>query len=276
MAENYARAVSIDLADWLDRNPPPCICEPKYDGFRVFLFKSGEKILLATRHGIVYSESSHPALFKKIQPLRSGQTPDRLVLDGEYRSPDSLWIFDVLQLEGRDVTMKNLTERKRFLSELLSGDREFLLVKFELAYSFQEVMSYKERKLSSREEGIMVKNPSSTYGQKGAWLKLKNTETVDCFVVGIDKTTEMERTGIPHSWFIGLYDYSGKVVEMGKVGTYLKEVDPSKIDIGTVVEIEYQQVTADLKFRGPFILKIREDKKKQECTFSQIPSLSRV
>jgi ATP-dependent DNA ligase len=276
MAENYARAASIDLAGWLEKNAPPCICEPKFDGFRVFLFKSGDKILFATRHGVLYSESSHPVLFKKIQPLRSAGTPDKLVLDGEFRGPDDLWIFDILQLGGKDVTGEILSERKKILSDILVGDKEFLMVKFEFANSFQEVMSYKARMLALNEEGIVVKNPSSTYGQKGAWLKIKNSETVDCFVLGIDKTIEMERTGIPHSWFIGLYDNNGRVVEMGKVGTYLKEVDPSRIEVGTIVEIQFQQVTADLKFRGPFILRIREDKKKEECTFSQIPTLSRV
>ena len=276
MAENYARASSIDLAGWLEKNPPPCICEPKYDGFRVFLYKSGEKILFATRHGVIYSESSHPLLFKKIRPLRNPGTPDKLVLDCEFDGPDNLWIFDILQLGGKNVTGEILSERKKILRDILAGDKEFLLVKFEFANSFEEIMSYKDRIFPLSKEGIVVKNPSSTYGQRGAWLKLKNTETVDCFVLGVDKTIEMERTGIPHSWFIGLFDNKGRVVEMGKVGTYLKEVDPSKIEAGAVVEIQFQQVTTDLKFRGPFILRIREDKKKEECTFAQIPSLSKV
>ncbi len=280
MTEKYARAVSTDLGDWLERNPPPCLCEPKYDGFRVFIFKSGEKVLLATRHGAIYSESSHPLLFKKILPLKkSPELPGRLVLDGEYRSPDSLWIFDVLQVGGEDVTAQSLLQRKKILSDILSGDREFLLVRYNLANSFQEVIEYKEKVLNSggeSKEGVVIKNPSSTYGQKNSWLKLKNFDTADCFITGIDRTIEMDRTGIPHSWFLGLYDNSGQIVEMGKVGTYLKEVDPSKIVIGTIVEIQYQQVTEDRKFRGPFILRIREDKKKEECTFSQIPSLAKI
>ncbi len=99
MQEKYARAVSTDLGDWLERNQPPCFCEPKRDGFRVFLYKSGEKILFATRHGQIYSEASHPLLFRKIMPLRkSREFPEKLVLDGEYKSPDKLWIFDVLQV----------------------------------------------------------------------------------------------------------------------------------------------------------------------------------
>ena len=272
MQEKYARAVSTDLGEWLERNPPPSLCEPKHDGFRVFLYKSGEKILFATRHGQIYSETSHPLLFKKIMPLsRSKNLPEKLVLDGEYKSPDHLWIFDVLQVGEEDITGKSLLERKKILSRLLSGDREFLLVKYELANSFDEIVDYKQKEITLGEEGIMVKNTGSKYDQKGAWLKLKRSDTIDCFVTGIDRTIEMDRTGIPHSWFLGLYDDSGNVEEIGKVGTYLKEVDPAKIGVGTVVEIQYQEVTVDRKLRGPFISRIREDKKKEECLYSQLP-----
>src|ERR1700733_9889826 len=119
MAENYARSVRIDLADWLELNPPPSLCERKVDGFRVFVFKSREKILLATRRGVIYSESTHPRLFKNIESLKSTEIPDRLVLDGEYVSPDKLNIFDVLRMDDSDLTGLVLTERKKVLSELL-------------------------------------------------------------------------------------------------------------------------------------------------------------
>jgi len=270
MVENYAKAVSVNLSDWLEQNPPPSICEPKQDGFRVLIFKSREKILLTTRHGIIYSESTHPRLFKRIEVLNSTEIPDRLVLDGEYISPDELYIFDVLRIGEENQKDRTLTERKKILSGILSGPRKFLEVPFELKNSFQEILDYKEQQLSIGKEGIIVKNPSSTYGQKNSWLKLKRFDTADCFITGIERTIEMDRTGIPHSWFVGLYDESGEVVDMGKVGTYLKEVDPSKINVGTVVELQYQEITEDKKFRGPFIIKIREDKVMNECTISQV------
>jgi ATP-dependent DNA ligase len=260
MAENYAKTVSIDLSEWLELNPPPCICEPKQDGFRVFVFKSNEKILLATRHGVIYSESTHPRLFKKIEALKGPDVPERLVLDGEYISPEDLFIFDVLRIGEEDITGKILSERKPILSKLLSGPRKFLSVPYEIKNSFQEIMDYKEHQLSQGEEGVVV----------NSWLKLKRQNTVDCFVTGIERTIEMDRTGIPHSWFVGLYNESGIVVEMGKVGTYLKDVDPAKITLETVLELQYQEITDDFKFRAPFIIKIREDKPMKECTTTQV------
>ncbi len=272
MQERYARPVDMELGEWLERNPPPSLCEPKRDGFRVFLFKSGEKILFTTRHGQIYSEVSHPPLFKKILPLRTNENlPEKLILDGEFKTPDHLWIFDVLQKGEEMQTDKPLLERKEILAELLSDDRGFLLVKYQMANSFEEILAYKKEELAIGEEGIMVKNPASTYGQKGAWLKIKRFGTIDCFVTGIDRTIEMDRTGIPHSWFIGLYDEAGKVLEIGKVGTYVKEVDPSKIIIDTVLEVRCQEVTEDRKLRAPLILRVREDKRKEECTTVQFP-----
>ena len=270
MLNNYARAVSLELGEWLAHNPPPSICEEKLDGFRVFAFKSGSNILLATRHGRIYSESTHPLLFKTIKPLLEMQSPSRAVLDGEYIAPDRMSIFDVLRIDDREVTGLPLLERKSILSQVLTGESEPFLVKYFLAKSTEEIQAQMKRVVERGGEGLVVKNPSSTYGQRNSWLKLKRFDTIDCFVTGYDTTKEMERTGIPHSWFIGLCEPGGSILEIGKVGTYLKEIDPLRIKLGTVVEVQYQQVTSDRKLRQPFIIRIREDKTKEECSSSQL------
>ncbi|MDA4111849.1 MAG: hypothetical protein OK439_04880 [Thaumarchaeota archaeon] len=274
MVQNYAKAVTMDLAEWLSLNPLPSFCEPKSDGFRVFVFKSNDKILLATRHGGIYSESTHPILFRKIETLKAPELPQRIIFDGEYIAPDQLHIFDLLRIDDRDLMSQILLERKKILSELLSGERKSFEVPSVLANSFQEIQDYKKSEVSKDGEGIIVKNPSSFYRQKNSWLKLKRFDTLDCFVTGIERTQEMERTGVPHSWYMGIFDENDRVLEIGKVGTYLKDVDPSRINIGTVVEVQYQQFTEDKKLRGPFIIKIRDDKTKEECKISQIPGYS--
>jgi ATP-dependent DNA ligase len=271
MAENFCRASSMGLSEWLSLNPPPYFCETKYDGFRVFIFKSGDKILFATRHGRIYSETSHPQLFKEILPLLSTDVPFQMILDGEYIGPAELHIFDMLQLDQEEVSREPLYKRKEKLEKVLSGDKRRFLVEYSVARSHQEIIDLKARTISQDGEGIIVKNSSSFYGQRNSWLKLKRSDTADCFVIDYERTIEMDRTGIPHSWFIGLYD-NGRVIEMGKVGAHLKEVDISRIKIGTVVEIQYQQVTDDYKFRQPLIMRIRDDKLKEECTVSQLPT----
>lgn len=273
MVENYARPVSMDLGEWLGLNPPPVLCERKVDGFRIFLYKSGKKILLATRHGRIYSESSHPLLFRKLQPLLLDPSmPNRLILDGEYVSPDKLYLFDVLRVEEEETTMLPLRERKEILSSLLRKVPEGHEYEVDSVYarSYSEVIDFMNDLLAKAEEGIVVKNPSSKYGERNSWLKLKRFDTFDCVVINYERTKEMDQTGIPHSWFIGLYKGSGEIVEMGKVGTYLREVDPTKIKIGSVVEVWCQEVTEELKFRHPHIVRIREDKNPKDCTVDQL------
>ncbi len=274
MIENYAKASNMDLAEWLSLNPPPVICERKFDGFRVFLFKSGQNILLTTRHGRIYSDSTHPALFLTLKPLLDLLMPKKLLLDGEYVSPDKLYVFDVLRLDEQDTTTLPLDQRKEILSNILHKNKQAKSLEVEIvrARNYGEIRDFMNDQLNKGAEGIVAKNPSSKYGERNSWVKLKRFDTVDCFVTRFEKTQEMEKTGIPHSWYIALYNSAGEAVEMGKVGTYLKEVDPRKIKTGTVVEIRYLEVTEDLKFRQPFIVRIREDKRAKECTTSQIRS----
>lgn len=261
----------MSLADWLNRNPTPVLCERKFDGFRVFLFKSGLKIVLTTKHARIYTQTSHPILFQKLQPLLKDSLPNQLILDGEYVTPDELHLFDVLRVNDEDTTTLPLFKRRELLHEILArtGVKDFEVETLQIN-SYSEVMKTLNDFMSKGAEGIVLKNPNSEYGERSSWLKLKLYDTIDCFVIKYERTGDMESTGIPHSWFVGVYDEAGQVVEMGKVGAYVKEVDPLKIKIGSVVEIQFQEVTEDLKFRHPHILRIREDKTPRECTIDQV------
>jgi ATP-dependent DNA ligase len=264
--ENYARAVKMDLGDWLISNPLPSICERKYDGIRVFLFKSGSGLVISGKLGSVFTPSSNPSVFAKIPEFV--HAPNRMILDGEYVSHDGLHLFDVLQVDDRDVRSLPLEERKKILDEILDGTG--LEVEIHRASSVQEIEDLKSDYVSKGYEGLIVKNPLSKYGQPNSWLKLKRFDTIDCFVIDFEDTPERKRTGIARSWFIGLYDRTGQVVNIGKVGSFLERVDPRSIAIGTVLEVRFQQVTEDKKLRAPFIIRVRHDKAPIECSYSQI------
>jgi ATP-dependent DNA ligase len=80
----------------------------------------------------------------------------------------------------------------------------------------------------------------------------------------------MMKTGIPRSWYVGVYDDGGQRVDLGKVGSFVEKVDPRQVTIGSVIEVRFQEVTDDMKLRAPFILRIRHDKTPSECLLSQI------
>jgi ATP-dependent DNA ligase len=263
--ENFSHAVKMDLATWLLDNPLPTICEPKIDGIRVFLFKSGEKLVLSSKHGGVYTPQSSPKVFATVREFT--HAPHRMILDGEYVSNKGLFLFDVLQVDDRDVRPLPLRDRKKILHEILAGTG--LEVPFKLAKSREQILALKDRYIREGNEGLVAKNPLSTYGERGSWLKMKRHDTIDVFIIDYERTQDMERTGVPRSWHVGVYD-KGRRVPLGKVGAFVEKVDPRQVKRGTVVEVRFQEVTEDMKLRAPFILRVRHDKVPRECLLSQI------
>ncbi len=264
--ENYSKAVKIDLSTWLSLNPLPSICEQKLDGIRVFLFKSGDQLVLSSKHGGIYTPRGNPRVFAKVPEFL--HAPHRMILDGEYVAHEGLFLFDVLRVDDRDVRSSILTERKKILGEILRGTN--LEVPFKFAKSSEEITSSMEEIVAEGGEGVIVKNPASMYGQLNSWLKLKRYDTIDCFVMDYEETQEMKKSGIPRSWYVGVYDASGQRVSLGKVGSFVERVDPRDVRVGSVIEVRFQEVTDDLKLRAPFILRIRHDKTPAECLLSQI------
>ncbi len=264
--ENFAHAVKMPLADWLLKNELPALAEPKLDGIRVFLFKSGEKLIISSKRGELYTPKSSPKVFSTVPEFV--HAPHRMILDGEYLAKKGLFLFDVLQVDDRDVRSMPLTERKKILHEILRGNN--LEVKTKLAKTTEQILDLKERFIKKGEEGMMLKNPTSTYGQPNSWLKLKRFDTIDCFVNAYEETQEMKRTGVPRSWFLAVYDDNGQRVEIGKVGAFLERVKPQDVTIGSVVEVRFTQVTEDMKLRGAFIIRVRHDKTPSECLLSQL------
>ena len=268
VAENYAKAVKLDLRTWLIGNPLPSICEPKYDGIRVFLFKSGDKLILSSKHGGIYTPKSAPHVFSRVPEFL--HAPNRMILDGEYvaRESKGVFLFDVLQVDDRDLRSKPLTERKKILREILKGTG--LEVPHTLARTSAKIMELRNKMVEKGGEGIVVKNPESSYGQPKSWLKLKRFDTVDCFVTGVVETNEMTMTGIARSWSVAVYDDGGQLVDLGNVGSMVERVDPRHVKKGSVLEVRFQEVTRDRKLRAPFILRIRHDKTPEECLYSQL------
>jgi len=266
--ENYSKAVKMELGTWLSKNPLPSLVEDKFDGIRVFLFKSGDKLVLSTKHAGVYTPKSSPQVFSRMTEFT--HAPNRMILDGEYvaREAKSLYFFDVLQVDDRDVTPKPLTERKKILHEILKGtDME---VQYKIVKTMDAITTFRDEVVKKGREGIVVKNPESSYGQPNSWLKLKRFDTIDCFVTGIVETPELRSTGIARSWSVAVYDDNGQAVDLGNVGSTVERVDPRQVKKGAVIEVRFQEVTKDRKLRAPFILRIRHDKTPDECLLAQI------
>ena len=259
--EYHAKASSLDLSRWLVGNPLPAICEPKYEGIRVFLFKSGDNLVVSGKLASVYTPATNPVVFSKVPELVNA--PKRMILDGEYVPKDGLHLFDILHFDDRDLRPLPLYRRKEILHQILASSE--IETKFVNAESTEDIDRFREEILSRGGEGIITKNPMSYYGESDSWLKIKRFDTVDCFVIDYEESSQNK------SWSIGVYDPAGKVVSLGNVSSYVEKFDPKKIRLGSVVEVRFRLV--DNKFNASFILRIRRDKSPGECLTSQIPQL---
>jgi ATP-dependent DNA ligase len=223
---------------------------------------------MSSKHGGVYTPKSTPQAFSRVPEFL--HAPDRMILDGEYvaRKEKGLFLFDVLQVDNRDLRAKTLLERKKILREILKGTG--LEVPYAMAKTVAKILALKGEEVKRGGEGIVVKNPESKYGEPNSWLKLKRFDTVDVFIIDYQDTQELRMTGVARSWSVGVYDDNGKVVDLGNVGSTVERVDPRQVKKGMVVEVRFQEVTRDRKLRAPFIIRIRHDKKPDECLYSQI------
>ena len=107
--------------------------------------------------------------------------------------PVVLVAFDLLHHAGRDMLEVPLRERRAALESLSLPDltsERILLAHLATAASAVEVDRHFDDARERRNEGLMIKDPDSTYqpGRRGlGWLKLKKAlATLDCVVVGVE------------------------------------------------------------------------------------------
>src|ERR1044072_4370987 len=79
---------------------PEWVFERKLDGIRLLAFKNGEEIRLLSRHRL-------PQHLPAVAAATVALPPRDLILDGEVTwgaQPMDYHVFDILRLDGRDVT----------------------------------------------------------------------------------------------------------------------------------------------------------------------------
>lgn len=207
--------------------------------------------------------------------------------------------FDLIYLDGRDLTRRTLGERRRLLEEVLVTDDQVQLSPVVLGEGDALFEAAKERNL----EGILAKRLASIYrpGTRSRdWLKVKTKMELDAIVVGCTRGTG-SRSGTFGSLALALYD-GEELRYVGNVGTgfdqgalestlarlqELGEVPPpfppavikSRPELRKakwvpptlVATIEYRQLTEAGRLRAPSFIGFRDDKLPRDCTVDQLP-----
>lgn len=186
---------------------PEWIFERKYDGIRLLAFRKGATVRLFSRNQL---PQSYPAVAHAIGGLRV----DDVILDGEvdWGSGDVRYhVFDIVWLNGRDLTPLPLLERRAILREL--GLRDPL-------HAVAEITGERPWERACREgwEGVIAKRRDSRYEHRRSphWLKMK-CEASQELVIGGFTDPQGERLGLG-ALLLGYFD-GEDFVFAGKVGT---------------------------------------------------------
>jgi bifunctional non-homologous end joining protein LigD len=171
--------------------------ELKLDGYRALIVKDGERVRLISRN-----EKDLTTAYPSVAAAAKRLPAAAAVVDGEIVAVDAdgrpsfqalqhrgahpgyavvFYAFDLLHLDGRDLTSLPLDERRVHLPAVI--DRSGILLSQELPGTAEQVAAA-VRHLGL--EGVIAKRRSSRYdaGQRsGAWVKLKLDKQQE-FVVG--------------------------------------------------------------------------------------------
>lgn len=171
--------------------------EVKFDGYRSLLLKDEDRIELRSRNNKDLT-STYPSIAAAARKLRA----DKALVDGEIVALDAagkpsfqalqhraahrhhaivFYAFDLLHLDGTDLTRAALDERRKHLPEVVKGSG--ILLSERLAGTPHQVIEAVSR---VGLEGIVAKRTDSRYepGERsGAWVKLKLDKQQE-FVVG--------------------------------------------------------------------------------------------
>jgi len=175
--------------------------EIKFDGVRALVLRSKRALNLRSRTDKDLG-GKYPSILQALQALPA----DQVVLDGEVVAVDSqgrsafqllqsyqtatgrkpglfYYVFDILNLNGRDLTRLPLWQRKQIAEKLVSGLRPH--VRFSAGIDADSTRVMREMKKRGL-EGLVAKLKDSPYqpGQRtGAWTKFKWTQEQE-FVIG--------------------------------------------------------------------------------------------
>src|SRR3954447_13818895 len=204
---------------------PGWIYERKLDGIRLLAYANGDDVRLESRIG-----RSRNASFPELVEALRHERADEFVVDGEVvafegsrtsfqklqrgGAPVYYYVFDILLLEGEDVTGRPLRERKRLLREALEFHGR---VRF-TTHRNGDGESYFDYACKHGWEGLIAKRADSPYVQKRSrdWLKFKCSFEQELVIGGFTapRGSRVELGAL----LVGYYE-DGKLRYAGKVGT---------------------------------------------------------
>lgn len=181
-------------------------------------------------------------------------------------------VFDCLFYDGEDLRDMSYVTRLFYAVQAISKINLPTVFKVESQQvsSKEEAMKVMNEFLEEGFEGCVIKSFAKTYYEKGASLKCKKFETVDCVVCGYQDGNGKYSNSIG-ALEIGYYDEeTDSIIPISNVncGTD-EERNLWNINreqwLNTVIEVKCQEIT-EKSLRHPVYIRRREDKDYKMCT----------
>ncbi|MEX0617100.1 MAG: ATP-dependent DNA ligase [Candidatus Woykebacteria bacterium] len=243
--------------------------EPKYDGFRCQVHLQKSKTATEVRifsRNLEDFTNAFPDLVKAcLEEIKA----DSMIFEGEaiaynplteeflpfqettkrrrkysvaefaLKLPLKLFAFDLLYLNGKDITKLTYKERREKLEKIIDKEGTLLVAKESVLQSAEELKKMFEEQVAAGLEGVMVKKLDSPYKAGGRgyhWIKFKRmaagelSDTIDCVLLGIYTGTGKRTAFGVGGLLVGLYDPDkDEFPSVSRVGTGLTDDEWRKI-----------------------------------------------
>ncbi|MGW8138381.1 DNA ligase D (plasmid) [Sphingomonas zeae] len=292
---------AVQLAQLVDTVPSGdrWLHEMKYDGYRTLIAVGGGEGRAYTRSGLDWSDRFAGIVTDALK-LKVGSAlidGEAVVLDVDGRSsfqalqgalkgaPATIdyFAFDLLELDGEDLTGLPLVERKAKLQKILPKSKSRLRYSDHIVGSGEKLLN---QFCAAGLEGVISKLATGKYvgSRSGGWLKTKCIKRQEFVVVG---WTPSDKSRLFRSLILAIHE-KGELRYAGKVGTgfdtaelirlmeIMKPIEQSAPTVKApraevrgahwlkpklVAEIAYTEMTNEGTLRHPSYLGLREDKK---------------
>jgi len=291
----------VQLATLVDHVPTGdgWVHELKYDGYRTLIAVSGGEGRAYTRSGLDWSDrfgrliadaitfKAESALIdgEAVVMLPDGRTSFQALQAALKENPDTIeyFAFDLLELNGEDLTNLPLIERKQKLAALIGDGKGAIRYSDHIVGKGEALL---DRFCAAGLEGVISKRADSRYmgARSKNWVKTKCIQRQEFVIVGW--TASDKQRGF-RSLLLGVNE-DGKLRYAGKVGTgfngdemerlqgLMAALSQEKATVEApraiartahwikpklVAEVAYAEVTGDGVLRHSSYLGLREDKK---------------
>jgi bifunctional non-homologous end joining protein LigD len=289
------REKPFDDKDW--------IFEIKFDGYRAIAELNYADVKFYSRNGLFFGEE-YPELYEELKKLHMYAVFDGeiVALDNKGRSSFQLlqevdknsvrplfYVFDLLEVEGKNIRELPLIQRKNQLKKLIGGNE---VIRYS-DYIEKKGKEFFDLLIKKNLEGMIAKKSDSIYRdgiRNGDWLKIKYQHEQEAIIVGFTEPQGSRKYF--GALVLGVY-INKELTCVGHVGTGFDEealrnlfekmkpleIDhpPIKNDIVTggrvtwikpalVCNIRFSEWTHEGQMRQPVFLGLRKDKNPREVT----------